>query len=72
VDENGKLWLRKYLQGGMQFDGEDRDAFLEMLSIAKDICGKLSKEGIDCTRGEVLTFMLWRSQNPKTGQIWPR
>ncbi len=37
IDESARLWLQKYLQGGMQFDADDRNVFIELLNIAKDI-----------------------------------
>jgi len=53
-------------------DEEDRKQFQEFLQDAEKIRKELQEKDIACTRGEVLTYVLWRRENPKVGQIYPR
>jgi hypothetical protein len=53
-------------------DEADRKHFQEVLLEAGKVQIDLDKQGMQVTRCEVLIYLLWRRDHPKTGQIYPR
>lgn len=53
-------------------DEADRKHFQEVLSEAGKVQIDMDKQGMQVTRCEVLIYLLWRQDHPKTGQIYPR